>query len=607
MCGIVGWIGDAGANVVPQLLEGMRRLEYRGYDSAGIAVLDAQGRICSRRASGKLEMLRAVLTDEPLAGRIGIGHIRWATHGKPLVRNAHPHRSGDVTVVHNGIIENFRELRAELMAAGRTIDSDTDTEVIAHLADIALQHNPDPVAAAFAALDRLQGSFAVVFLFAGHDNLLVGARRGSPLTVAFSEASVGFASDAAAAGAPRVVYLEEGDRCVLTRQTQTYFDHNGQPVERVVRSVSPADAAVDKGPYRHFMEKEIHEQPDAVARTAAACIDYVSGEIAFADDPFAAGLPERIILTGCGTAYYAALTAQYWFEQLAGVPVQTDIASELRYRDMPMRASDLLICVSQSGETADTLAACRHARAQGVRTAAVVNVAHSSLAREVDHVLPTRAGPEIGVASTKAFTCQLAVLLPLAIAAGVRAGRIDADRLRTLADLQAALPRLLNAAAQTDVAAASARLARARDVLYLGRGTLYPAALEGALKLKEITYIHAEGYAAGEMKHGPIALIDESVPVVICAPSNDPLFEKTVSALHETAARGAQIIVLTDAAGAALLQHDAEHILVLPDCDPLLAPFVYAVPMQLLAYHTALRKGTDADRPRNLAKSVTVE
>ncbi len=612
MCGIIGLLGHD--KVTDRLMSGLQRMEYRGYDSAGIAVLAANGTMQVQRATGKLENLRQVLAQHPTEGVAGIGHIRWATHGRADLCNAHPHVSGGVAVVHNGIIENFSTLRAQLQQQGRVFLGDTDTEVVAHLADIAFAQTHDPVKAAFRALDQLQGAFALVFLFEGYPDILIGARQGSPLAVGYGEGENAFGSDAAALSplTRTISYLEEGDRCILTRSEARFFDASGNSVTREPRVVDAANIMTDKEPYRHFMEKEIYEQPEAVARTLAPIMHTNIDDMALAlDDPFAQhGVPQRLILTGCGTAYYAALTAQYWFEQLAGISVVCDLASEWRYRDMPLRAGDMLLCISQSGETADTLAACRYALAQGIPTVGLVNVAESTLARECDKVLYTRAGVEVGVASTKAFTCQLAGLLPLALLAAYKNNRLSAAQAQPLLEKLRALPRLLNETLQ-QVAPLCAQyaqtLAAARDVMYLGRGTLYPAALEGALKLKEITYIHAEGYAAGEIKHGPIALIDDSVPVVIVAPSNTPLFDKTISAMHEVKARGAQIILLTDAAGAAHAAHEAQHTIVVPDAHLLLAPLLYAVPLQLLAYNTALLRGTDADRPRNLAKSVTVE
>ncbi len=608
MCGIVGIVGRE--PVAGDILSSLKRLEYRGYDSAGIATLE-EGRLTRRRAAGKLDNLGLVLSRDPLNGVIGIGHTRWATHGKPTETNAHPHASGRVAVVHNGIIENFAALRAELMAEGRHFDSETDTEVVAHLVDRELARGQDPAGAVAAVLPRLEGAFSLAFLFDGETDLMIGARRGSPLAVGHGEGANYLGSDAIAL-APftnRVSYLEEGDMVVVTRDTVEIRDQAGIIVARPVQLIPGADYVVDKGTYRHFMEKEIHEQPDVIAHTLGRYLDMAGGRAVLPDDvPFDWTALTRVTLSACGTAYYAGLIAKYWFERYARLPVEIDVASEFRYRNAPLPENGLAVFISQSGETADTLAALRYCRAEGQHIAAVINVPTSTIARESDLVLPILAGPEIGVASTKAFTCQLAVLAAMALVAGRARGVLDADDEAELVRQLVGVPRLMveALALEAEIEAITRDLAKAEDVLYLGRGQNFCLALEGALKLKEISYIHAEGYAAGELKHGPIALIDEKMPVIVVAPFDD-VFDKTMSNMQEVAARGGRIILITDARGAAVAGGDAENVIVLPEIGAVAAPLVYSVPMQLLAYHTAVFMGTDVDQPRNLAKSVTVE
>jgi glucosamine--fructose-6-phosphate aminotransferase (isomerizing) len=593
------------------LLEGLRRLEYRGYDSAGIATL-VGGRIERRRAAGKLANLAAVLGAAPLAGRTGIGHTRWATHGAPTESNAHPHATERVALVHNGIIENFRELRDELIAKGRSFDSETDTEVAAHLVSDYMDQGFDAADAAIAAVRRLTGAYALAMIFDGEESLVVGARRGSPLAVGYGPRESWLGSDAFAL-APftnRIAYLEDGDVAVLRGPDVSIFDAEGRPAKREIRVVSGAEGLIDKGGFRHFMGKEIHEQPEVIAHTLAHYLDPTGPSVAL-DDPHICEVlakAERLTISACGTAYYACLLGKYWFEQLARLGVEVDVASELRYREPVYPKNGAALFISQSGETADTLAALRHAKASGQTTLAIVNVPESSIAREADIVLPTFAGPEIGVASTKAFTCQLSVLVALAIATGRARGVLDAEAERRLCVALLETPRHIVEFLKQEPAieALGVEIAEARDVLYLGRGLNYPLALEGALKLKEISYIHAEGYAAGEMKHGPIALIDQNVPVIVIAPM-DSLFEKTASNMHEVMARGGKVVMISDEAGLAKAGDEVWARIALPRLDPVVAPLVAAVPVQLLAYHTAVAKGTDVDQPRNLAKSVTVE
>jgi glucosamine--fructose-6-phosphate aminotransferase (isomerizing) len=607
MCGIVGILGRGAA--APLLFEALRRLEYRGYDSAGIATL-TDGRIDRRRAEGKLANLGRVLDEMPLAGTTGIGHTRWATHGRPTRDNAHPHMAGGVAAVHNGIIENFQELRDELAAAGRVFETQTDTEVIPQLVDHFMGQGDGPLAAAERALARLEGAFGLALLFAGHDDLLIAARRGSPLAIGYGEGEMYLGSDALAL-APltnRIQYLEEGDWAVITARGATIRDAAGDEVAREIRQTAFSGAMIGRGNYRHFMHKEIHEQPAVLGDTLRTFANPADHRIALPDLPVDFAEVPRLTLVACGTAFYACMVARYWFEQLAGLPTDVDIASEFRYRGTPLEPGSAGLFVSQSGETADTLEAMRHVARQGVKTIAVVNVPDSTLAREADGQVRTLAGPEIGVASTKAFTTQLATLACLAIGAARIRGRLDEER---EAALTQALDEVPSRAAEVLMhdgrfEQIAQQVMHARDVLYIGRGTAYAIALEGALKLKEISYIHAEGYAAGELKHGPIALIDEDTPVVVVAPP-DELFEKTASNLQEVVARGGRVILLSDEAGCDRLSRYVQTAVALPEVDPVVAPLLYAIPVQLLAYHVAVLKGTDVDQPRNLAKSVTVE
>ena len=607
MCGIIGVIGTRPA--APLLIEGLRRLEYRGYDSAGVATL-VDGQIERRRAQGKLVNLAASLDRTPLPGTTGIGHTRWATHGAPTESNAHPHGTERVVVVHNGIIENHAELRTELEAAGQVFATETDTETVAQLVDLYLQQGMDPLQAAGAAFRRLHGAYALAMIFAGHPELIVGAQNGAPLAVGFGEDEMYVGSDALAL-APltrRIAYLRDGDWTVIDRHGARFFDAAGAEVTRAVKLTQFSGAAIGKGNFRHFMEKELHEHPAVIGDTLHRMVNPATRAVTLPDLTFDLARVTRLTISACGSAFYAGLVGRWWFEAVARIPTDADVASEFRYRAPPLPAGGLGLLVSQSGETADTLAALRYMRGEGQQVLSIVNVPESSMARESDSVLETVAGPEIGVASTKAFTAQLAVLACLALAAARARGAIDAAG---EAALTAALLEVPGRAAevldqQAAIAALAVRIAKARDVLYLGRGNCYPIALEGALKLKEISYIHAEGYAAGEMKHGPIALIDPAVPVIAIAPSG-PLFEKTASNLQEAAARGGQVIVLSDAEGAARLRGIATETVVLPTVDPFVAPILHAIPVQLLAYHVAVLKGTDVDQPRNLAKSVTVE
>jgi glutamine---fructose-6-phosphate transaminase (isomerizing) len=608
MCGIIGIIGREAA--APQLIDALARLEYRGYDSAGIATLE-NGQLRRRRAEGKLKNLESRLVREPLNGTIGIGHTRWATHGRPTENNAHPHATEKVAVVHNGIIENFAELRRELEGNGVKFSTDTDTEVIAHLVTEEMKRGASPVEAVKTTLPRLRGAFALAFLFAGEDNLLVGARKGSPLAVGFGDGAMYVGSDAIALApfTDKVSYLEDGDWVVVTRSGAEIHDSGGKIAERAVLKSQASVLLIDKGNHRHFMAKEIHEQPEVVGHTLANYLDMVAARIDLPMKlPFDFRALDRVAIAACGTAYYAGMVARYWFEQFAELPVEVDIASEFRYRDVPLKPGSLAICVSQSGETADTLASLRYARAQKQHVLSVVNVPTSSIARESDIVMPTLAGPEIGVASTKAFTCQLAALACLAIAAGRARGVLSESDEKTLVQALIEIPRRLNEALalEPQLEQLARDLTKSHDVLYLGRGTSFPIALEGALKLKEISYLHAEGYAAGELKHGPIALVDENMPVIVIAP-HDKVFEKTFSNMQEVAARGGRLILMTDAEGARASATHAMVTLTLPTVHPAVAPIVYAIPVQLLAYHTAVLMGTDVDQPRNLAKSVTVE
>ena len=608
MCGIIGILGRE--PVAPLMVDALKRLEYRGYDSAGVATLE-KGHLARRRAEGKLKNLEQRLGREPLAGTIGIGHTRWATHGRPNENNAHPHATDRVAVVHNGIIENFNELRHELTAGGATFSTETDTEVIAHLVTSELQKGLEPIEAVAAALPRLKGAFALAFLFEGEENLLVGARRGSPLAVGYGDGEMYLGSDAIALApfTDSISYLDDGDWVVVRRDGAQVHDATGRVVSRAVQKSNASALLVDKGNHRHFMAKEIHEQPEVVGHTLAHYIDMAAGRIAL---PSRLGFDfrdiKRMTISACGTAYYAGLVGKYWFERFARLPVEIDVASEFRYRESPFDPGNLAVFVSQSGETADTLATLRHAREQKQHTLSVVNVATSTIARESDVVMPTLAGPEIGVASTKAFTCQLATLACLAIAAGRARGVLgEADEQRLVRALIEVPRHMTDALALEPTIEKLARdLAKSRDALYLGRGTSFPLALEGALKLKEISYIHAEGYAAGELKHGPIALIDETMPVIVIAP-HDRVFDKTVSNMQEVAARGGRIILITDPKGAREASVQSLVTLMLPEMPATVTPLVYAIPVQLIAYHTAVIMGTDVDQPRTLAKSVTVE
>ncbi|RSV24871.1 glutamine--fructose-6-phosphate transaminase (isomerizing) [Sphingomonas sp. ABOLH] len=607
MCGIVGIIGTE--SVADRLLDGLKRLEYRGYDSAGIATVEGQS-IERRRASGKLKNLAAELAEHPLPGNIGIAHTRWATHGGPTTDNAHPHATDEVAVVHNGIIENFKPLREELTARGRVFTSETDTEVVAHLVSEQVEAGLSPQDAVKAILPRLHGAFALAILFRKHDDLLIGARLGSPLVVGYGEGEVYLGSDALALAplTQRIAYLEEGDWVVCRRDGTDIFDRDNNPVDRPVTLSGVTGALIDKGNHRHFMQKEIYEQPIVVAQTLRGYLQRFEGRVSLPIPEFDLSGIKRVTIVACGTSFYAGMVAKYWFEQFARVPVDLDVASEFRYRAPVMEEGGLALFISQSGETADTLAALRHAKSEGQTIAVVVNVPTSTMAREADLLLPTHAGPEIGVASTKAFTCQLAVLAALAANLAKAKGRLSEAEERSIVRHLAEAPASINGALAYDEAieGMAGVIAAARDVLYLGRGTDYPLALEGALKLKEISYIHAEGYAAGEMKHGPIALIDESVPVIVIAPSG-PLFDKTVSNMQEVQARGGKVVLISDYDGIQAAGDGAVATITMPKVHPLIAPIVYAVPVQLLAYHVAVAKGTDVDQPRNLAKSVTVE
>jgi glucosamine--fructose-6-phosphate aminotransferase (isomerizing) len=607
MCGIIGILGKG--DVTDSLVGGLRRLEYRGYDSAGVCTL-VNGGFERRRAEGKLDNLARKLAAEPLPGKVGIAHTRWATHGAPTEDNAHPHIVGDVTLVHNGIIENFKELRDELAAEGRSFASQTDTEVVGHLVARELERSLAPVDAVKAVLPRLHGAFALAMLFKGHDNLLIGARLGAPLVVGLGEGENFLGSDALALATltQKIAYLEEGDWAVLSREKIDIFDKDNLPVTREVTLSGATGALIDKGNHRHFMQKEIFEQPVVVAQTLQAYLKPLDGKVALPIPEFDLGAVNRVTIVACGTSFYAGMVAKYWFEKFARVPVDIDVASEFRYREPVLEPGGLALFISQSGETADTLAALRHCRAEGQKIAVVVNVPTSSMAREADLLLPTNAGPEIGVASTKAFTCQLAVLAAFAANLARAKGRMTSAEEREVVQHLAEAPAALNAALahDEDIERHAHLIAPARDVLYLGRGPDFPMALEGALKLKEISYIHAEGYASGEMKHGPIALIDEAVPVIVIAPSG-PLFEKTVSNMQEVAARGGKIVLISDGEGIRKAGDGCMATIEMPACHPLIQPLVYAVPVQLLAYHVAVAKGTDVDQPRNLAKSVTVE
>ncbi len=607
MCGIIGIVGNQA--VADRLVEGLRRMEYRGYDSAGICTLHG-GELVRRRAEGKLANLERELGRNPAAGEVGIAHTRWATHGAPTAHNAHPHATGEVALVHNGIIENFKPLREALIARGRQFESETDSEIVAHLVSEQIEAGATPQEAVKAVLPQLRGAFALAIAFRAHPDMLIGARLGSPLVVGFGDGETYLGSDALALAplTQKIAYLEEGDWVVVTREGAEIFDKDDNPAEREITTSGASAVAIEKGNYRHFMQKEIFEQPTVVAQTLRSYLRPVEMQVALPQIDFDISAVERVTIVACGTSYYAGMVAKYWFEQFARVPVDIDYASEFRYREPVLQPGGLSLFISQSGETADTLAALRHCKAEGQTIAVVVNVPTSSMAREADLLLPTHAGPEIGVASTKAFTCQLAVLAALAAHFAVKKGRMNREEEAEIVRHLLEAPACLNAALDHDdeIAAMAHLIAPARDVLYLGRGPDFPLALEGALKLKEISYIHAEGYASGEMKHGPIALIDEAVPVIVLAPSG-PLFEKTVSNMQEVRARGGKVVLISDRQGLEEAGEGCLATIEMPRVHPLIAPLVYAIPVQLLAYHTACVKGTDVDQPRNLAKSVTVE
>lgn len=608
MCGIVGIIGNEA--VAPLLVDALKRLEYRGYDSAGVATMEDAG-LDRRRAKGKLVNLESRLNESPLHGTTGIGHTRWATHGVPNEVNAHPHFSESVALVHNGIIENFRELRDELEADGYAFASETDTEVVAHLVARNLKSGLSARDAALEALKRLEGAFALAIMFRDEPDLIIGARNGPPLAIGYGDGAMYVGSDAIAL-APftnQISYLEDGDWCVIRKSDVEILDLNGAPVQRAVQKSVGSSLLVDKGNHRHFMQKEIYEQPEVIAHTLSHYLDF--GKCVAKPDPdlpFDFASLDRVVISACGTAYLAGLVGKYWFERYARLPVDIDIASEFRYREMPLAEGGLSLFISQSGETADTLASLRYCRDQKQHIGAIVNVQESTIARESGIVFPTLGGPEIGVASTKAFTCQLATLASLSIAAGRARGVISPEQEQQLVRDLTEVPRFINQVLKREheIEAVAQDLQKVRHVLYLGRDTAYPLAMEGALKLKEISYIHAEGYAAGELKHGPIALIDEDMPVVVLAPY-DRIFDKTVSNMQEVAARGGRIILITDEEGARAASIQAEHTILMPKVPEILTPLVYALPVQLLAYHTAVLMGTDVDQPRNLAKSVTVE
>jgi len=607
MCGIIGIVGKE--DVADRLVDGLRRMEYRGYDSAGVCTIHDR-QLVRRRAQGKLLNLVKELAANPAPGSTGIAHTRWATHGAPTAANAHPHATSELALVHNGIIENFRQLRDSLEARGRVFESQTDTEVVAHLISELVEGGLSPQQAVREALPELRGAFALAIAFRRYPDMLIGARLGSPLVVGYGEGETYLGSDALALAplTQRISYLEEGDWVVITRDGAQIYDASNHAVTREIVHSGASAVAIEKGNYRHFMQKEIFEQPTVVAQTLRSYVRQVDQSVALPQIDYDLSKINRVTIVACGTSYYAGMVAKYWFEQFARLPVDIDVASEFRYRDPVLEPGGLALFISQSGETADTLAALRHCKAAGQTIAVVVNVPTSSMAREADLLLPTHAGPEIGVASTKAFTCQLAVLAALAAHLAVLRGKMDRDEeTRVVANL-VETPSSLNAALSHDdeIAAMAHLIAPARDVLYLGRGPDYPLALEGALKLKEISYIHAEGYASGEMKHGPIALIDEAVPVIVLAPSG-PLFEKTVSNMQEVRARGGKVVLISDADGIAEAGEGCIATIEMPKVHPLIAPLVYAVPVQLLAYHVACVKGTDVDQPRNLAKSVTVE
>ncbi len=607
MCGIIGIIGKADA--APLLLDGLKRLEYRGYDSAGIATL-VDGGIDRRRAKGKITNLDALIQKDPLPGHIGIGHTRWATHGSPSEENAHPHADDRVVLVHNGIIENFQELRTELTKAGHVFKTETDTEAVVHLISSYLKDGKSPAEAVSAALKRLDGAFALAILFAGHDDLMIAARRGSPLAIGYGDGAMFIGSDSLALAplTQQITYLDEGDWAEITPGGAVIHDETDAIVERAIQQTSTSGAMIGKGNFPHFMLKEIYEQPAVMGDTLQSILNPWNKIVTLPKMPFDLAEIPRITIVACGTSFHAGMIARYWFETIAGIPTDIDIASEFRYRTVDMQKGGLALFISQSGETADTLAALRYAKQQGQHIVSVVNVQESSMARESDLVLRTQAGPEIGVASTKAFTTQLTTLACFAIGLAAARGRIDRDRQAELCLSLTEVPSRANEVLNHDdaIEKLAHEVMEARDVLYLGRGTGYPIALEGALKLKEISYIHAEGYAAGEMKHGPIALIDEHVPVIVIAPS-DELFDKTASNMQEVIARGGRVIFLSDAKGIEKLGNMAAATIELPEVNAFVAPILYTIPIQLLAYHVAVLKGTDVDQPRNLAKSVTVE
>lgn len=608
MCGIVGIIGRKEA--APLLIDGLKRLEYRGYDSAGVATL-SNGRIDRRRSEGKVADLEALNNTNPLSGVVGIGHTRWATHGLPNTINAHPHATDKVAVVHNGIIENYKDLKEELESYQIRFESETDTEVVVQLVTHYMNQGLGPQDAANKAFDRLQGAYSLALIFSGEDDLMIGARQGTPLAVGYGDGEMFLASDSYAL-APltnKICFLEDGDRVVLNRTSARIYTAGNDNVDRPIRVTAQSGAVTGKGNYPHFMLKEIYEQPAVIGDTLNAYINPATGKVSLPADILALATMPRITIVACGTAYYAGMVAKYWLEQVTRIPVELDIASEFRYREAPMPEGGVALFVSQSGETLDTLEALRYSKSQGQKIVSIINTIESTIERESDHVLHTLAGPEIGVASTKAFTTQLSTLACLAIAWGVERGTIDAEK---EAELSEALRHIPTVAAQIlnydeEIKTIAKDIAQARDVLYLGRGSLYPLAMEGALKLKEISYIHAEGYAAGEMKHGPIALIDDNVPVVVLAPSNDRLFEKTASNVQETVARSGRVFLISDANGIKSLKDKSVWSVEMQDIHPFVAPILYAIPVQLLAYHAAVTKGTDVDQPRNLAKSVTVE
>ena len=609
MCGIVGIIGEQ--DVAPLLLEGLKRLEYRGYDSAGIASL-SNGNIDRRRAEGKLVNLAEKVEENPVTGTVGIGHTRWATHGLPNERNAHPHATDKVAVVHNGIIENYAALKEELQGYGAKFETETDTEVIVHLVTYYLDQGQDPVAAANATMDRLTGAFALVMIFAGNHGLIVGCRQGTPLAVGYGEGEMFVASDSYALAplTKKICFLEDGDRVTVTRDSVRIYDKDDKIIERDIRITEQSGAMTGKGEYRHYMLKEIYEQPAVIGATLSSYVNASTGKITIPDDVLDVMVKApRITLIACGTAYYACMVAKYWLEQIARIPCEIDVASEFRYREAPMPEGGVSLFISQSGETLDTLEALRYCKRQGQVIISIVNAIESTIERESDFALHTLAGPEIGVASTKAFTTQLTTLACITLAVAKAKGSIDDAKEHEMAEALRHIPTIAADILSHDEAilAIAKDVSEARDVLYLGRGSLYPIALEGALKLKEISYIHAEGYASGEMKHGPIALIDDSVPVVVVAPGNDPLFEKNVSNIQETVARGGKVFLISDEKGAKALKDQSTWSVAMGEVHPFVAPILYSIPVQLLSYHVAVIKGTDVDQPRNLAKSVTVE